>query len=279
MTNEMERLLATFAEYGYEMETSEVYKNGKCLTAIFPANTKNSTVRPVAYLEYLVESLNEKTYGEIVEETIEMLSKHMPENASNIMTKVLNPANLRLGIRAKSEQPGIKIPYLDLEVYVYSKLNDNASTVLHEEHLSLFNMTKQKLIEVATINTRTELVAGNLMNVMLGFDTYKNVDTFDFGNVKPPMFIVTTKGNLRGAIALFYNDVMGNIAHMIDSDLLIIPSSTEEIIVIELPDSADIAEMTSFIMNTNANHVRPEEVLANHPYVFRRTLGVVTYEN
>lgn len=279
MTNEMERLLATFAEYGYEMETSEVYKNGKRLTAISPVSTKNSTVRPVTYLEYLVEQLNEKTYGEIVEIAIELFTRNLTENTEDIFVMITNPANLRLGIRAKSEQPGIKFSYLDLEVYVYSKLNDNASTVLREEHLSLFNMTKQKLIEVATINTRTELVAGNLMNVILGFDTYKNVDTFDFGNGKPSIFIVTTKGHLRGAIALFYNDVMGNIAHMIDSDLLIIPSSTEEIIVTKLTDNANIGEISKFIMMENASDVRPEEVLVNHPYVFRRTLGVVTYEN
>ena len=279
MTNEMERLLATFAEYGYEMETSEVYKNGKRLTAIFPASTKNSTIRPVAYLEYLVEQLNEKTYGEIVEIAIELFTRNLTENTEDIFVMITNPANLRLGIRAKSEQPGIKFSYLDLEVYVYSKLNDNASTVLREEHLSCFDMTRDEMIEKATLNTRSELIANNLANAMFNFGNYESVDCFDFSKSEPPMYIVTTKGNFRGAIALFYNDVMRKIADELNSDLLIIPSSTEEIIVIKLKDSMHNGVISEYIKDTNANHVRPEEVLVNHPYVFRRTSGVVTYEN
>lgn len=86
----------------------------------------------------------------------------------------------------------------------------------------------------------------------------------------PTGYIVTNKTSC-GAIALFYSGAMERFAQLVGS-FFVIPSSTEEVILMPGTDSTGINEM---IREVNAQCVEDNLVLDNHAYFFNKETGTL----
>lgn len=83
-------------------------------------------------------------------------------------------------------------------------------------------------------------------------------------------YVVTNKTSC-GAIALFYPGAMERFAQLIGS-FFVIPSSTEEVILMPGTDSTGINEM---IREVNAQCVEDDLVLDNHTYFFDKATSTL----
>jgi hypothetical protein len=78
------------------------------------------------------------------------------------------------------------------------------------------------------------------------------------------MMIVSNTTMVNGASALFYPGVMDEIADKIGGDYVVLPSSTNELIVV--PDQGDYKTLECMVKDINATTVDPKEQLSDHVY-------------
>lgn len=83
-------------------------------------------------------------------------------------------------------------------------------------------------------------------------------------------YVITNKTSC-GAIALFYPGAMERFAHLIGS-FFVIPSSTEEVILMPGTDSTGINEMIRYV---NAQCVGDDLVLDSHAYFFDKATSTL----
>ena len=84
------------------------------------------------------------------------------------------------------------------------------------------------------------------------------------------MYILTNKDRHFGASCIVYNDVFKEIAKEKESDLIIIPSSVHELIIILSEEDGRIDEFNDMVSEVNKNHVLPQEILSDHVYIYDR---------
>lgn len=82
---------------------------------------------------------------------------------------------------------------------------------------------------------------------------------------------IVTNGVSCGAIALFYNGALERFAHLI-GNFFVIPSSTEEVILMPGSDPAGINRM---IREVNAQCVEDDLILDSHAYFFDKVTSTL----
>ena len=70
-------------------------------------------------------------------------------------------------------------------------------------------------------------------------------------------------------MANFLTDVMDKVAEYMDGDVIILPSSIHEVIIIK-DGIGNYEDLASMVRDTNGECVAPEEVLTNSVYVYDR---------
>lgn len=78
------------------------------------------------------------------------------------------------------------------------------------------------------------------------------------------ILLVSNVMKVNGASALFYPGVLEELGMRIKNDYLILPSSTNEVII--MPDSHDYKSLERLVVDTNKNLVPENEQLSDHIY-------------
>ena len=85
------------------------------------------------------------------------------------------------------------------------------------------------------------------------------------------MYVIRNESHVNGASAIFYPEMMDEVAKLMEGDFFIIPSSTDEVIVIPDDDNASVAYMNAMVNEVNAAEVSPEMRLGNEVYHYDAT--------
>ena len=83
-------------------------------------------------------------------------------------------------------------------------------------------------------------------------------------------YVLTNKDKMFGASAMLYTEQMKRLAYRLQSDLLILPSSVHEVLL--LPDDHDREYdfYRQMVQEVNATQVDPEEILSDSLYRYDR---------
>ena len=88
----------------------------------------------------------------------------------------------------------------------------------------------------------------------------------------PQMYVMTTKDHLNGAVGMIEGDKLFEFADKLGTDLYIIPSSVNEIILLPRDEAKDDTEvLMGMVKEVNAHEVPPEEYLSDNVYTFTRS--------
>jgi hypothetical protein len=170
--------------------------------------------------------------------------------------------------------------FMDLaEVYYvklgYNEEKDAIGTIqITDKHIRLWGVNENALNRVAHENMES-----NEPQVMKMYDIIKEYigvdENFEWENkgnkddVCECMYIITNNERNFGAAELLRRDILCDIADRLQSDIIILPSSIHELIVI--PDeNGDNEELARMVKEINITQVAVDEVLSDHVYRYER---------
>lgn len=170
------------------------------------------------------------------------------------------------------------VPYLDMAIVFVccvTELKQEFATILiQNKHLELWNLSPEQLYTIAKQNTPSllpfllepmEHALCNLIDTSLSF-----FETL-------PLYILTNQLKINGATSMLYDGVLKQIADRLKSDLIILPSSIHEVIL--LPATDDLLQAYDYntmINEVNATQLARDEILSDHAYYYSRKQDAVS---
>lgn len=182
--------------------------------------------------------------------------------------------------------PHISYPALDLcLVFCISvhETQDNLLTALiHNSHLKTWNLSFEDLKQAAKLNTpilfpaRIRSLSEVIKDIALkssssDMDEDDLIDFFDTEPLSPPMYVLTNSTGINGAACMLYDDILKDFASCTDSDLIILPSSIHEVLIIPNSKNVAIDELADTVFAINQEEVPEEDRLSNHIYFYSRS--------
>lgn len=175
----------------------------------------------------------------------------------NIMNyeEVKDYIRIKLVSRNASTEGKVTRPFLDMIETFYVDLGGRAA-VVNPSLAKLWQKTSDQLHEDAIINAKNDYRYQSMEEILFGTP----VDN-------PHMMVLTNSCNVFGAGVIASTEILTEAAAMFGEDILIIPSSIHEVIVI--PKSfIDVDVLTGMINQVNSQEVSEDEQLSDHAYWF-----------
>ena len=179
-----------------------------------------------------------------------------------------------------------KIPHirlLDLAIIfnclVEADATGNATILIYNNHLSLWNVTRDDLYQLAMKNTPKLLtyelrdMSDVLIELMAGVPCNSMNEELEY---MVPMYVLSNKSKLNGSGCILYHNLLHNLCEKLECDLYILPSSIHEVILLPAYDHDSYDELTSMVKEVNSTQLSREEVLSDHVYYYSRETGQIS---
>lgn len=260
--------------------------NGVVLHGITITNGKRN-ISPTIYLEeFYGEFLKGKKIPEIAgeiygiyehdtyKENLDLSFFTDYENAKdNIVYKLVNYEKNKELLK---EVPHVR--YLDLAIVFYCLVKNeelgNATILIRNNHLSLWKQNANAIYNVARNNTpkllppdlrSMEEILEELLAVREEDEDGMACDITETG-----MYVLTNKSRMYGASVIMYEHVLSSFAGQKKRDLIILPSSIHEVILIPYEDNHDREYLKQMVADVNRTQVDAQEVLSDQVYMYIR---------
>ena len=146
--------------------------------------------------------------------------------------------------------------------------NGMASTVVNNDLMSHYGIDEKQLFEDAmamspeVMPVKMDTMLNVISGMMPGAVSEDMMMDQDFPGSQ--MMIVSNTAMVNGAAAIFYPGVMDEISEKLGGDFVMLPSSTNEVIIV--PDMGDYKNLESMVKDINETSVDPKEQLSDHVY-------------
>lgn len=168
--------------------------------------------------------------------------------------------------------------FLDLSIVYYLLVNmpNGTEGTLHicNRHLKLWNTNENMLYLEAWKNMQAAGDAAvrdinDIINSVSGKISIPNL-------FPGQMCILTNRRKLYGAIHMTNHKELKEFASKFNIDLLILPSSVHEVIIIPYDQTDRTAAMAEIVSEINMTELSPDEILSCHVYCFNRDTGRIS---
>lgn len=262
----------------YEVKTETVMKNNSTGQPGLSIRNRDSMVSPIIYLDhYYQEYLEDDNLVEITDEILAVFQNHSDFPAGFDMNSFLdwNQAkdNIECKVISQSKNERLLettpfIPFLDLAIVFLYAGHDRISPdfsyniLIRNSHIDKWGVTVNDL-EQAAVESQAQIKSiQEILGEMLG-----NAPEGDFSS---PMYVMNSTNTTFGAATILCLHALDDFANRMDSDLVIIPSSIYELILIPADTDIDTNAIREMIIDVNATAVREEDILSDHPYLYSR---------
>jgi len=171
--------------------------------------------------------------------------------------------------------------HLDLlKVYcIMAKVKNGISSIeIKKEYLDAWGLTEQAVMELAESNSK-KLLPCAIVNYT---DCKKMVEQKDLrclptdlkynrvnGVDKDSKWILSNKYMFEGASSMFYKDILRDFAKTYESDILIVPTSVHEVVIVPISEVSDINEIR-VLQKDNKENTPVEQFLSDNLYIYSR---------
>lgn len=163
---------------------------------------------------------------------------------------------------------------LALRYYVrYECSDDEVGTIrIRNEHLKLWNISSEELKKQAWENMKcvSKPTLQTLKQIAM---KALNIPEDDMRSNAGEVYVLTSENRTYGAAYLFDDFVMQSIATILDDDLLILPSSVDEILLMKrnpVEGQVPVANLKEIVEEVNRSCVEPEEFLSDEVYLYEK---------
>ena len=272
---------------GCQIRRAESLKNNGLKRTGITAVREEGNVFPVIYLEqfYNDYKFEDCTINEIVEKVHALLEQHSGKTLDEFnvddfqnwdKTKTHIFAKL---INAQMNKELLEdVPHrilMDLAEVFYVKVYGNqmegfGTILIRNEHKAFWKVDVATLHETALANMDSDETEFTSMENLLGHSS----EELEFEG--SGMYILTNSSKIFGASELLKKDILHNIAEKLQDNLIILPSSTHELIILSEKDAPSEEKAADMVKEINATCLAPNEVLSNHVYRFERRTQAVS---
>ena len=148
--------------------------------------------------------------------------------------------------------------YLDLEKAYYIK--DGEKIMLIKRDVLGEGITEKEIDEAAVWNTK-DYIIGRKLSDILGHEEY-----FD---QEDTLWVLTTEDGTCGAAALLYPDIIFELASAVDGDVVIMPSSINEVMCMKNVHNLSW-DAGMIVKEVNRRYMQPGEFLSDNVYLYDR---------
>lgn len=262
-----------------------VMQDGLCISR------KNSPIAPAVYLNSYYELYQAGiSIDEISEEIYLLYSQdcglsYLDFSIINDFSKLRDKIACKL-IHTDFNRELLKdipsVPYLDLSIIFYLYLEENESgqmtALIHNHHMVQWNTSLEELYRLALENTPV-LFPPDLKSMSQIMRDITNQNTNDrelddFAKDLPksqslsPLYVLTNSSGINGASAILYPHVLRDFSRQLKQDLVIIPSSIHEVLLVPYDGHLSLDKLTDMVNQVNQTEVPIEEHLSNHVYYY-----------
>ena len=162
---------------------------------------------------------------------------------------------------------GVRVPLI---------VNKNGVVAIHNSQLETWGISKEQLKKDAWENMEKEYpaVLCTMDNVVCGKYDSISLETEAEGTEESladdTMFVLSNAGDIQGAAYMFDKRLMEKTAAKLDSNLVILPCSVDEIIIMRETEGMDMESMKDMVREANETAVKTEKRLSNEVYHYNR---------
>lgn len=289
---------------GCSLELVDVVKNNGVV--LHGLRQKDGVVRPVVYIDILYQRYisGELSLDDVVEEIVSCLNKSASADIGIRMGFLFDFSNARERIVYKlinyeknkkmlMDAPHIRLLDLAIVFKLLPELEDECedtevSMIVTSDIARVWgNISADELFKLAEKNTPRlcGYEISNIRDIVLGLlkaqcpDIDKSFLDTILGPEVVPMYILSNKTALDGAAALLYPDLLKDFSDAAGGNLLIIPSSVDEVILVPQNMGGEAVLMKDSIPLINESEVLPNKVLSDNLYYYNRDLNKITIYN
>lgn len=261
-----------FCDAGYRLESIKVPPvNGKERDA-FSLKKEGAMAAPVIYLNEEFERFSNsgKTFTQYVDALVPALCRSIQNTPdARKLNCLFDPAYVRKNVvlrvvnAEKNSKMLFDLPHYawqDLAAYCYvivEERDDGATAGVKVTHalLAKLGMTTSELYRAAYKNTREK-----------GFKIFRMADLNPLFAMMgdAPMLICSNEHVNRGASFVLYEENLQKVSEMLGGDMVILPSSVNEVICI--PACGDAEELVDIVREANRTQVADDEQLSDNYY-------------
>ncbi len=278
---------------GYRLIVSKVPKNNGLLLDGLTITLRGQTAAPVIYLNhYYQRFLGGHPIDTLVEEIVDIYREsagilHADFSILNDFERLKDRITYRV-INTRDNlsllKDTVSFPFQDLSIVFYLFLQQSPigqmTALIHKRHMEQWHTTPEELLALARKNTPLILppelksmdeVMDEIAKAHMEDDYYPGViDTLFPDQEYSPLYVLGNTTGLHGACVMLYPDVLKNFADRLDRDLVILPSSIHEVLLLPYDDSITFSELSDMVSEINRNEVSVEDRLSNHVYFYSR---------
>ena len=264
----------------YDVKVTKVTKNNDIELTGVVLMKESDNLSPTIYLDGLFEEYQDGAYIEdLAEQIIRLYKEQLPAGRLDMdffrnFEQVKDRIFYKLVSYDKNRKMLEKLPYYkwnDLALIFYYAMEEErigrASITIHHQHLKMWEQSLDTLYAVAQENMKKSMpellvsmkdLLEETTGLKMGEDTYL------------PMYVLTNQEKVYGAAAMLYSDQMKKLAERWQTDLLILPSSIHEVLLLPDDGQNEYAFYRQMVEEVNTTQVEPEEVLSYSLYRYCR---------
>lgn len=282
----------------YKVSIEKLLDNNGIMKDTLCVNRVEESTTPMVYLNaYYDLYQGEMTLDDIMDEILEVYEwsencKGEFEDFENIKDRIIfKLVNSEKNTVLLQSVPHIYVLDLAVIFCIYKEVDGISKTsVIHTEHMTGWNVTEQDLFGLAANNTplclpaeinRMADVVKEIAKNYMG-DSYSEevIDELLLGNGdRKPMYVLSNKKGVYGASCILYKDVLREFSECQNCDLIVLPSSIHEVIIIPDDGTIDMENVKEIVRIVNDTELKEEEFLSYEVYYFSRKEGTLNLAN
>lgn len=150
--------------------------------------------------------------------------------------------------------------------------DNQASILVHNEHRKLWGVDSLALLAEAQANSPVLLPP----QITPFSDLLPELpELAEACGIEVPMYVATNRCRTNGAGVILYEGQLAAVSALLGADLIILPSSVHEVILLPVQDDSGLAECSHMVREVNETQLADEDVLSDHAYYYDRAAGVI----
>lgn len=241
----------------------------------------DSNIVPVIYLEPYYQAYTDGArMDDILQKIADMYMKSM-EQVSEFPIESFQYDSVKNSIFVVVQNAGMnqelleKVPHeLREDLALLYRVNmelpngEKGSVLIHNNHLEMWGIDEKTLKEVAWDNMHNyfppEFASLGKVLRSLGYNEIPE------GAELIEMYVLTNKDKHYGAAYMFDKEVMSRIAEEMGGDIVVLPSSIHESILLKKEKDTDFDTLREMVKEVNRAQLLPTEILSDEVYQYSR---------